>query len=88
MDWQDAGYLDALGGAQRIPDPMTAGDFMRRFTREDIVKLMESINTVRERGYENIRLESEHVAEFEYKPGKCAMMLIIQEMQLAIQRLE
>ncbi len=26
---------------------------------------------VREKGYKNIRLESEWVAEFEYKPGKC-----------------
>lgn len=30
---QDSGYLDALG-AQRIPDPTTAGDFTRRFDRE------------------------------------------------------
>ncbi len=28
--WQDEVYLDALG-AQRIPDPTTAGDFCRRF---------------------------------------------------------
>ena len=45
---QDSGYLDALG-AQRIPDPTTAGDFTRRFEREDIVKLMDCVNTVRER---------------------------------------
>ena len=48
MNRQDGGYLDALG-AQRIPDPTTAGDFTRRFSRDDIVKLMESINTVRGR---------------------------------------
>ncbi len=30
---QDSGYLDALG-AQRIPDPTTAGDFTRRFEAE------------------------------------------------------
>src|SRR4030067_1793001 len=45
---QDSGYLDALG-AQRIPDPTTAGDFTRRFEREDIVKLMDVVNTGRER---------------------------------------
>lgn len=43
---QDEVYLDALG-AQRIPDPTTAGDFCRRFRREDIERLMESINETR-----------------------------------------
>lgn len=54
---QDSGYLDALG-AQRIPDPTTAGDFTRRFDREDIVKLMDSVNTVRERVWEEGREEA------------------------------
>ena len=31
----DEVYLDALG-AQRIPDPTTAGDFCRRFRERDI----------------------------------------------------
>lgn len=44
----DEGYLNAVG-AQRIPDPTTAGDFTRRFAPEDIGNLMESINTVRSR---------------------------------------
>ena len=40
-------YLDALG-AQRIPDPTTAGDFCRRFESESqILTLMETINEVR-----------------------------------------
>jgi Transposase DDE domain group 1 len=39
-------YLDALG-AQRIPDPTTAGDFCRRFSGEDIESLMEAINETR-----------------------------------------
>jgi hypothetical protein len=43
---QDEVYLDALG-AQRIPDPTTAGDFCRRFTREDVEQLMASINETR-----------------------------------------
>lgn len=39
-------YLDALG-AQRIPDPTTAGDFCRRFTASDIEGLVEAINEIR-----------------------------------------
>jgi hypothetical protein len=31
----DGVFLDALG-ADRIPDPTTAGDFCRRFTAEDV----------------------------------------------------
>jgi hypothetical protein len=42
----DAVYLDALG-AERIPDPTTAGDFCRRFTVADIEELMEIINQTR-----------------------------------------
>ena len=42
----DEGYLDGLG-AQRIPDPTTAGDFCRRFTSADIETLMDTINEVR-----------------------------------------
>jgi hypothetical protein len=42
----DEAYLDGLG-AQRIPDPTTAGDFCRRFTVPDIEQLMEVINEVR-----------------------------------------
>jgi len=39
-------FLDALG-AQRIPDPTTAGDFCRRFTASDIEGLMEAVNEAR-----------------------------------------
>jgi hypothetical protein len=39
-------YLDALG-AQRIPDPTTAGDFCRRFEAPDIENLMQGINEAR-----------------------------------------
>ena len=42
----DEVYLDALG-AQRIPDPTTAGDFCRRFEATDIEILMSAINDVR-----------------------------------------
>jgi hypothetical protein len=42
----DEVYLDALG-AQRIPDPTTAGDFCRRFSEAEVLRLMEIINQVR-----------------------------------------
>ena len=42
----DEAYLDGLG-AQRIPDPTTAGDFCRRFTAADLETLQETINEVR-----------------------------------------
>jgi hypothetical protein len=38
-------YLDALG-APRIPDPTTAGDFLRRFTEEDVFALMDCGNEI------------------------------------------
>lgn len=44
----DEAFLDGLG-AQRIPDPTTSGDFTRRFCEEDIVELMEVINTTRQK---------------------------------------
>lgn len=43
---QDEAYLNAIG-AQRIPDPTTAGDFCRRFGAADIVQLMEVFNETR-----------------------------------------
>jgi hypothetical protein len=42
----DENYLDLLG-AQRIPDPTTAGDFLRRFQQQHITTLMDIINDKR-----------------------------------------
>ena len=42
----DTAYMDALG-ADLIPDPTTAGDFCRRFAEDDVIELMECINSVR-----------------------------------------
>ena len=42
----DEAYMDALG-AKRIPDPTTAGDFLRRFDRKAISALSEAINEAR-----------------------------------------
>jgi hypothetical protein len=53
----DAVYLDALG-AERVPDPTTAGDFCRRFRESDILDLMDAINETR------VRVWSEQPPEF------------------------
>lgn len=45
---QDESFLDGLG-AQRIPDPTTAGDFTRRFSPGTILTLQECINRTRQR---------------------------------------
>ena len=45
---QDEGWMDALG-AEIIPDPTTAGDFVRRFSVEDVMTLMEVINGTRKK---------------------------------------
>lgn len=45
---QDEVYLDALG-AQRIPDPTTAGDFCRRFDEAALEALQGAINETRVR---------------------------------------
>lgn len=43
----DEAYMNALG-CQRIPDPTTAGDFLRRFeTPDDVNPLMDAINDAR-----------------------------------------
>ena len=43
----DENYMDALS-AERIPDPTTAGDFLRRFDSEDkLLAMMEAINETR-----------------------------------------
>ena len=42
----DEVYMDALG-AQRIPDPTTAGDFCRRFEESDVELLLKIINETR-----------------------------------------
>lgn len=42
----DTAFLDALG-ARAIPDPTTAGDYLRRFDEEAVWRLMNAINDVR-----------------------------------------
>jgi hypothetical protein len=42
----DEAFMDGLG-VERIPDLTTAGDFTRRFCEEDVVDLMDAINSIR-----------------------------------------
>jgi hypothetical protein len=42
----DETFLDAVG-ARRLPDPTTAGDFLRRFQPKDVEDLMEAQNDAR-----------------------------------------
>ncbi len=48
LEWlrNDEVFLDALG-ARRIPDPTTAGDFCRRFTRDTISNLQDILHDTR-----------------------------------------
>jgi hypothetical protein len=48
---QDEAWLDALG-AEIIPDPTTAGDFLRRFNETDIIELMEAANRTRKKAWD------------------------------------
>lgn len=45
---QDATFMNALG-ARVLPDPTTAGDFTRRFSRGAIETLMDCLNVVRQK---------------------------------------
>jgi hypothetical protein len=44
----DETYMNGLG-AERIPDPTTAGDFLRRFDERSITKLQETFNDIRKK---------------------------------------
>lgn len=47
----DEAWLNALG-AEIIPDPTTAGDFLRRFDQDQIIELMEAKNEIRKQIWE------------------------------------
>lgn len=47
------GYLDALG-AERIPDPTTAGDFLRRFGEPEIQGLQRAIHATQKRVWKRL----------------------------------
>jgi len=48
----DEGFLNSIG-AEKMPDPTTAGDFTRRFNEKDILTLMEAINACREKVWQS-----------------------------------
>lgn len=55
-------YLDALG-AHRVPDQTTAGDFLRRFEKDDHVHLlMEAINETRLRVWKRLPRHEKKIA--------------------------
>jgi hypothetical protein len=43
---EDEAYMNLLGAA-RIPDPTTAGDFLRRFSALEVIALMDAVNAIR-----------------------------------------
>ena len=45
-------------GAERIPYPTTAGDFLRRFGPEDLLSLQEAINEIRKKVWAKKRSKS------------------------------
>jgi hypothetical protein len=47
----DEAFMDGVG-AERVPDPTTAGDFTRRFSEWHVVELMEAINSIRPKMWE------------------------------------
>ena len=48
----DENFLNALG-ARRLPDPTTAGDFCRRFTRAHVYTLLDVLNDTRRKAWAN-----------------------------------
>lgn len=55
----DETYLNALG-ARRIPDPTTAGDFLRRFHEPGLLSLMEAVNCKRQRVWDEAARRDPH----------------------------
>jgi hypothetical protein len=55
------GYLDALG-CHRVPDPTTAGDFLRRFDEEQVGNLMEAINDARVKAWRCLTKDEKRLA--------------------------
>ena len=57
----DESYTDMLG-APRIPDPTTAGDFLRRFSERDVAALMDVFNGVRKKMWDRLPLAQRETA--------------------------
>ncbi len=55
------GYLDTLG-CRRIPDPTTAGDFLRRFEDAQVMDLMSALNATRVRVWKKLSRKERRLA--------------------------
>jgi len=55
------GYLDVLN-ARRIPDPTTAGDFLRRLKEPDIAALMKAVQEVQQRVWKRLSADERKLA--------------------------
>ena len=58
---EDEAFLDAVG-MQRIPDPTTSGDFLRRFSEDDLGHLMEAFNRIRTRVWASLSRKQKELA--------------------------
>jgi len=58
---QNEGYLDTLG-AHRIPDPTTAGDFLRRFGEEEIHGLVQAIHETQQKVWQRLARKERELA--------------------------
>lgn len=57
----NAGYLDVLD-ARRIPDPTTAGDFLRRFAESDILDLTAAVHETQQRVWKRLSSDERKLA--------------------------
>jgi hypothetical protein len=64
-DLQQSEPVRRMLGAARIPDPSTAGDFLRRFDRKSIAALDEAIDEAQERVWKR-----------RYGTRKCALGIV------------
>lgn len=55
------GYLDVLN-ARRIPDPTTAGDFLRRFEESDIDSLLEAVHETQRKVWKRLSADERKLA--------------------------
>lgn len=83
--WDEAGDITFTFGIAAMPNLVTTAQNLSEMVWKDLIRptkydvktetrarpdnVKEEI--IKERGYKNIRLRSEHVAEIEYKPAKC-----------------
>jgi len=60
----NAAYLNTLG-CDRVPDPTTAGDFLRRFDEERVMELMGATNTARVKVWKKLSRQERALARID-----------------------